>query len=131
MKYRELIFKRHSNVPFYVKREIISSLTRRNIIDIINQKPTTKNVLKYEKIIKGHLKGVPLQYLTEEKVFCDRKIKVKEGVFIPRPETEILVEETFRKIKEIFKNKTKLEILDLGSGSGNITVSLSKLLSKK
>ncbi|MPN36075.1 Release factor glutamine methyltransferase [bioreactor metagenome] len=49
---------------------------------------------------------------------------VQEGVLIPRPDTEILVEEVI----ELGKNKGPINILDIGTGSGAITVSLAKYL---
>ena len=49
---------------------------------------------------------------------------VKEGVLIPRPDTEVLVEE----IIELCKDKEQVDILDIGTGSGAITVSLAKYI---
>ena len=61
----------------------------------------------------------PLQYILGKTHFMDFEIKVNENVLIPRPETEILVEET---IKRFLPNTA----LDIGTGSGNIAIALAK-----
>ncbi len=69
-------------------------------------------------------KGEPLQYILGCCEFFGIKLFVDHRVLIPRPETELLVEEV---LKRVDKNKS-LKILDLGTGSGNIAVSLAKFL---
>jgi len=65
--------------------------------------------------------GEPIQYIIGETFFMDIVINIKKGVFIPRPETELIVEQT---LKEIFPVETPL-ILDIGTGSGVIAISLA------
>lgn len=62
----------------------------------------------------------PLQYIAGETEFFGFRFKVRRGVFIPRPETEILVEELLRWVKGGL-------VLDLGTGCGNIMISLLAL----
>ena len=69
------------------------------------------------------LKGEPVQYILGSWDFMDYTFKVGEGVLIPRPETEILVEYIFNKIKDIGEPV----IYDLCSGSGCIGLSLRKM----
>ena len=71
-------------------------------------------------------KGEPLQYIMGYTEFMGLKFKVNKHVLIPRPETELLVE----KALEIVKNKDYkgCKILDMGTGSGNIAISLAKFL---
>ena len=71
-------------------------------------------------------KGEPLQYIMGYTEFMGLKFKVNKRVLIPRPETELLVE----KALEIVKNKDYkgCKILDMGTGSGNIAISLAKFL---
>lgn len=72
-------------------------------------------------------KGEPLQYILGSCEFMGLQFKVDSRVFIPRPETELLVEAALEKINLFFLHKT-VKILDLGTGSGNIAVSLAKFV---
>jgi Methylase of polypeptide chain release factors len=64
---------------------------------------------EYEKSIKKLEEGYPLQYLIGEWDFYGRTFKVAEGVLIPRPETELLVEKTLE-LLDSRRNYTGLEI---------------------
>lgn len=76
------------------------------------------------KLINERLNNRPIAYIVGNREFMGLDFYVQEGVLIPRPDTEILVEEVI----EIGKNKDEIEILDIGTGSGAITVSLAKYL---
>ena len=76
------------------------------------------------KLIEERLNNRPIAYIVGNREFMGLDFYVQEGVLIPRPDTEILVEE----IIKIGKNKENIEILDIGTGSGAITVSLAKYL---
>lgn len=87
-------------------------------------KKVSKNLEKdYQKLLKKY----PIQYLIGYVNFYGYKITVNESVLIPRYETEYLVEKTINYSKKIFKDK-KLNIIDLGTGSGCIAVTLAKEL---
>jgi len=73
-------------------------------------------------------KGEPIQYITGFTEFMGFQIKVDRRVLIPRPETEILVEQTIQFIRNSFFGK-EINILDLCTGSGNIAISLARSLS--
>lgn len=68
----------------------------------------------------------PVQYLIGNVEFIDSIIKVDKRVLIPRFETELFVEKTINYAKKIFKNK--INIVDLGTGSGCISIALKKHL---
>lgn len=68
--------------------------------------------------------GMPIQYIMGDCEFMGLKFYVSPSVFIPRPETEILVENTLRLIKD--KRLNAPYVLDIGTGSGAIAVSLTK-----
>jgi len=73
--------------------------------------------------------GIPLQYVIGNTEFFGLVFKVDERVFIPRPETEILVEEALKYIRN--RNvDTGINILEIGTGSGCIAVSLAKNLNR-
>lgn len=78
----------------------------------------------FNLFIQDRLKGRPVAYIVGNREFMGLDFYVQEGVLIPRPDTEILVEELI----EICKDKENLNILDIGTGSGAITISLAKYL---
>jgi len=82
---------------------------------------------RISSILKKRIQGEPLQYLLGNTEFMGLEFKVKPGVLIPRPETENLVEAAARYIHSL-KKTSGSNILDLGTGSGCIAVSLAKLL---
>ena len=69
-------------------------------------------------MIKRRAAGEPLQYILEETEFHGRIFKVRPGVLIPRPETELLVDEALRRTRSI-------RCLDVGTGSGCIAVTVA------
>lgn len=70
----------------------------------------------------------PKQYIQGWVEFYKLRFKVTPDVLIPRPETELLIDEVFIFVKSL-KSPTSLTILDLGTGSGNIAISIAKNLS--
>jgi len=68
----------------------------------------------------------PLQYITGECEFMSLAFEVREGVFIPRPETEVLVECVIDKVRA--KGAAPRAVLELGTGSGVISVCLGRAL---
>ena len=78
------------------------------------------------EMMKDRLNQRPIAYILGNREFMGLDFFVKEGVLIPRPDTETLVEE----IINICNNKTGLNILDIGTGSGAMTVSLAKYWDK-
>lgn len=82
---------------------------------------------KLEEIIKRTNKKEPIHYILEETYFYGRKFKVNSSVLIPRPETELLIEEVLKEVNPF----TPGTILDIGTGSGCIAVTLAKELPAK
>ncbi len=77
----------------------------------------------YREMIKKRAQRIPVAYITEKKEFMSLEFKVKEGVLIPRPDTENLVEAV---IEYCSQNEIKNpQIIDVGTGSGAIAVSLA------
>jgi release factor glutamine methyltransferase len=84
-----------------------------------------------EDLIARRGKGEPLQYIIGNMNFYGNDIIIRKGVFIPRPETEILVDTIIDHAKARNQDTTKKyrpDILDLCTGSGNIAISLTKVL---
>ncbi|OMH41415.1 protein-(glutamine-N5) methyltransferase, release factor-specific [Desulfurobacterium indicum] len=82
----------------------------------------------YRQLIKRRVKGEPVAYITGEKEFFGFKFKVNPAVLIPRPETEFLVEKSVELLKVM--DREKLRIVDVGTGSGCVIISIAKLLKK-
>lgn len=79
----------------------------------------------YNKCLQELSTGKPIQYIIGEVNFYGYDFKVNENVLIPRFETELLVDKTIKKIKKLFIDKP-VDIVDLGTGSGCIAITLKK-----
>lgn len=84
-----------------------------NLRNEIDKKTTTKFVKKIRKRVGGY----PLQYLINHDFFYGRKFHLKKGVFIPRPDSETLIDAT-KKIKNIYS------CIDIGCGSGCLGITI-------
>jgi len=81
-----------------------------------------KNLKHFQKLINKRSFGEPIAYLTNEKFFWNYKFFVTKDTLIPRPDTELIVEQ----ILKLTKSKTKMKILDIGVGSGCILLTILK-----
>lgn len=86
---------------------------------------TEKEVSGFRSLIKRRLQHEPLQYITGRQEFWSLSFQVNPHVLIPRPETEILVEQAMVLAKAL-ADGTQLRFLDLGTGSGVIAVAMAK-----
>ena len=96
--------------------------TRQYLIVYDNEEVGKKEQWEYFVNIDKLTKGVPLQHITHMQEFMKMDFYVDENVLIPRPDTEILVEEVIN----IAKKMDKPKILDLCTGSGAIAISIAK-----
>lgn len=111
-----------SIAKFYVEEKLSLSSTDLFIKgeDILSKKDIESLKIGEERLLKGE----PVQYVTNTAWFCDRKFYVDDNVLIPRQETEILIQEIVKDCSE----KRGLKILDIGTGSGCIPISLKKAM---
>lgn len=84
------------------------------------------NLEDYKKAIDKLITGVPVQYIVGNVDFYGLIFDINENVLIPRFETEELVEKSIKYINNFFKGK--VDIVDIGTGSGCIAISLKKNL---
>ncbi|MDH3974075.1 MAG: peptide chain release factor N(5)-glutamine methyltransferase [Deltaproteobacteria bacterium] len=90
-------------------------------------KPLNEDELAaFRGLVKRRAAREPLQYITGHQEFWSMEFKVSPSVLIPRPETELLVEEGAKAVKASFPECSAPEILDVGSGSGALTAALAK-----
>ncbi len=87
-----------------------------------NEEINEKDYIYFKKLISDRSKGKPVAYIIGKKAFWNYEFKINENVLIPRPDTEIIIEQVLK----IFKNKNKLNFLEIGVGSGCILLSILK-----
>ncbi len=91
-----------------------------------NQPLTEKEISGYRSLIRRRVSPEPLQYITGTQEFWSLDFLVDRHVLIPRPETEIAVEQAITLAKPIVQEgKQSLQILDLGTGCGAISIALA------
>lgn len=94
-----------------------------------NRGLSDNNMVRYREIVKKRLSRAPIQHILGRTEFMSLDFIVNEGVFIPRPETELIVEAVLQIVKKDYKNHCEpIVIFDIGTGSGNIGVSLAAIL---
>ena len=98
--------------------------SREQILTRLNQNMKNTEVFAFDNFIQRRLNKEPVAYIINEKEFWSKKFHVNKNTLIPRPETELLVENLIK----IYKNKN-ISLLDVGTGSGCIIISLLSELS--
>ncbi|MCX6763584.1 MAG: peptide chain release factor N(5)-glutamine methyltransferase [Candidatus Moranbacteria bacterium] len=92
---------------------------------------TKKQETITKHLISRRLKHEPMAYILGQKEFYGLNFKVNKNTLIPRPETEILVESVISNLQLVIgENKKYTTIIDLGTGSGNIIISIAKEIIK-
>lgn len=133
LKLRKLLLQKLDLSLFEAEAEInkllkhVFGFTREEQELNLSYQPTLAESKVLAKILKQRLKHTPLQYLIGFSEFYGLQIKVNHNVLIPRPETEVLVEEALKAVKNISSPR----ILEIGTGSGCISLALAKSLSEK
>jgi len=105
-----------------------SGLSRETLITYPNKNIGLQTLNKFHQLERKRLKNWPIAYLLGEQNFYGLNFKVSPKVLVPRPETELIIDEVLKKISE--NNSKVLNIIDLGTGSGAIIISLASKLKK-
>ena len=120
------ILKNHNIKSSILDSEILLSkaIQKERKFIILNPKVEldTQSNLYFDFLINQRSKGKPIAYILGKKEFWKYEFIINEDVLIPRPDTELIVEQVLK----ITKNKPKLSILDIGVGSGCILLSILK-----
>ena len=115
-----------SNTSSKLDSEILlSKIIKKNRQYLIlnsNEELKKENIKSFDYLVKRRKKGEPIAYLINKKEFWKQNFYINQNVLIPRPDTEILVEETLK----LFNVNSKLNMLDIGTGSGCILLSILK-----
>ena len=93
--------------------------SRENILINLDKKICSDDIIKFNDFIERRSLKEPIAYILKEKEFWSKNFVVNKSTLIPRPETELMVE----KLSKIYYGK-KIFILDIGTGSGCILISL-------
>lgn len=107
--------------------EFVCQMDKQSVWLDKDKKLSSKERISIEEYVADLKRYRPIQYIIGETEFYGLKFNVREGVLIPRPETEELVELIIKTVKEK-RNNRQLSILDIGTGSGCIAVTLKKNL---
>ena len=108
---------------FFILTEYLHNLKRVDVALIPNFELSDAEVEKWNTILADLQQEKPIQYITGEAWFYGLRFEVNENTLIPRPETEELVEWIIESQKSKVQSQ-KLEILDIGTGTGCIPISL-------
>ena len=115
-----------SNTSSKLDSEILlSKIIKKNRQYLIlnsNEELKKENIKSFDYLVKRRKKGEPIAYLINKKEFWKQNFYINQNVLIPRPDTETLVEETLK----LFNVNSKLNMLDIGTGSGCILLSILK-----
>lgn len=91
----------------------------------LNEEVTPENTAEYEALVARRVQGEPIAYITSHREFMGLDFYVDQRVLIPRPETELLVEYTVKKLLDKGWSLEDSPLVDVGTGSGVIAVYLA------
>ena len=124
LKIGSTTLKENKIVSFILDSELLlSKVLKKNRQDLLlnlSQTVSKKNFLKYSNLIHRRSNHEPVAYILNKKEFWSKFFNVTKDTLIPRPETELMVDKLIKR----YKNKKNISILDIGTGSGCIIISL-------
>ncbi|MCP4023253.1 MAG: peptide chain release factor N(5)-glutamine methyltransferase [Desulfobacteraceae bacterium] len=132
LSWTESYFKSHSIESPRLAAEILLGATlgvKRLDLYLQYDRPLQDDELsEFKHLIKRRIQHEPVAYITGEKGFWEAEFSVEKGVLIPRPDTETLVEHVIRVLNSSNTKNEPKKILELGTGSGAIIISLAQAL---
>ena len=128
---REIIKQREFNNPSLDVQLILSHLLNKDRTYLYSHGKSEvdfSTAKEFYKMVAKRNEGYPLQYITNFQEFMGLNFYICEGILAPRPDTETLVEKVINIVKSGPLKDKEIKILDIGSGSGAIGVSLGYYL---
>ncbi len=125
VKATKILEENNIKTPYLDSELLLSKIIKkdRKYIILNSKKKLDEYYLRnFNKLIERRKRGEPIAYLINFKEFWKQKYFIDKNALIPRPDTEILVEETLR----LYEKEKKLNILDIGTGSGCLLLSILK-----
>ena len=131
MSYIQSLLLEYQGKIDFLDLELIITHVIKKSREFVLTHPEYKLVKSQKSKVKSYLlrrmKHEPLAFILGEKEFYGIKFKVNKNTLIPRPETEQIVELVTRNVKRKIESE-KIKIIDIGTGSGNIIISIAKQL---
>lgn len=122
-------FLERNNREKDVARYLLQHVLKKNYSELIlamYEDISAKDFEIFWSYVEEHATGRPFQYVLGQETFYGRDFIVNENVLIPRPETEELIEEVKKRTQKIFESNKKIQIADIGTGSGAIAITIKK-----
>jgi release factor glutamine methyltransferase len=116
-----------SGLPVAEARALLAHLlgvSRERLVAWPEQEVAVADVARFGALVQRRRDGEPLAYLLGEREFFGRPFRVTPAVLVPRPETELLVETALAALHRLPADQ-RLQVLDLGTGSGCIAISIA------
>ncbi len=124
LKIGSTILKEKKIISFNIDSEILLSTVlkkrRQDLIKNLHKNIHKKDLIKYSNLIHRRATNEPIAYIQKKKEFWSKFFYITKDTLIPRPETELMVDKLIKR----YKNKKNISILDMGTGSGCIIISL-------
>lgn len=125
MQIKDILKKHKDKLPLQELDDLLALAlhkTKNYIYKHPDKELSRSNILAFNKLINKRLANWPMAYLRAHQEFYGLKFLINKNVLIPRPDSEVLVEQTLKYLK----NKNNLNIIDIGTGSGCLIISVAK-----
>ena len=122
----EILYANYLDIHILEKKILLSNLlnTSKEELNLATQNKLSDNIIEnFNSLILRRRKNEPISYLTNIREFWKYEFYINESVLIPRHDSEIIIETVLKYVPDI---NTKYSILDLGTGSGCLIISLLK-----
>lgn len=126
ISYGAEFLRKHKISDAFLNAELLIAhmlkVDRKELYVRIDEELDTEQIEGYNNLLQKRGNFEPLQYIVGYAEFYGRRFIVTKDVLIPRPETELIIDE----IKKHYNNSKSFSLLDIGTGSGNIAITVQK-----